>query len=311
VILTNDKTIFIVNPHAAMGSVGRQWAGIQSRAQDRLGSFQSYLTRGMNDAVRLTREALLRGAERIICVGGDGTLNEVVNGFMSEEGPVQPDAQLGFIPLGTGLDFIRCTRIPKTLDKALDLITRSHTRQIDLGRIWFKGTNNPTPYRYFHNMTSFGLGGEVVERVNRNTKVFGGFISFIWGTIVSILIYQKKRIRLKVDDHFDETIVGWNVSIGNGMYQGGGMCVAPDAQIDDGLFHITVIGDLSLFGVFRNLPKLYTGKILTVKKVCSYAGKRVEAQSDQKVLLDVDGEQAGQLPVTIEIMPKVLSFIME
>lgn len=309
--MASRKIVFIVNPSAAMGSTGREWPRIKALARDRLGPFQAFLTNGPGDAIRLTRLALLEGAEMVVCVGGDGTLNEVVNGFMGEDGPIQPEAMLGFIPRGTGCDFIKTVPIPRELNKALDLIKDPHARPIDLGRLKYREHNGYFSYRYFHNVVSFGLGGEVDERVNSTTKVFGGFISFIWATLVSILIYDKKRIHLKVDNGFEREVINWNVVVANGQYHGGGMWVAPGATVDDGLFHVTVIGDLTLAEVFLNLPKLYNGKILTIKKVKMLVGKKVEAYSDQRVLLDVDGEQPGQLPVIIDIVPGALLIITE
>jgi len=131
----------------------------------------------------------------------------------------------------------------------------------------------------------------------------------MWATLISLLIYDKKRIHLRVDTSFDQEVMIWNVVVANGQYHGGGMWVAPDASVDDGLFHITVIGDLSLPQVFLNLPNLYNGKLYQVEKVTTLVGKRVEAYSDQQVLLDVDGEQPGQLPVVVEMVPGVLHMI--
>ncbi len=303
------RIAFIVNPNAAMGSTGREWPRIKALARDRLGPFQSHLTTGPEDATRLTRLALLGGVELVVCVGGDGTLNEVVNGFMAEDGPIRPEALLGFIPRGTGCDFIKTIPIPRDLDMALDLINSSNARLIDLGRIKYRDHHGHYSCRYFHNITSFGLGGEVDERVNRTTKVFGGFISFIWATLISILIYDKKRIHLKVDDGFDQRIVSWNVVVANGQYHGGGMWVAPGATVDDGLFQVTILGDMTLAEVFRYLPKLYNGKISQLEKVNTLVGKRVEAYSDQRVLLDMDGEQPGRLPVVIDMVPSTLLLI--
>jgi len=259
----------------------------------------------------LTRNALHNGAELVICVGGDGTLNEVVNGFMGKNGPTRPEAMVGFIPRGTGCDFIKTVPIPVELNRALDVIITSHTRSIDLGRLEYMDHHGRPSSRYFHNITSFGLGGEVDERVNRTTKIFGGFISFIWATLISILIYNKKRIHLTVDNCFNQSVMIWNVVVANGQYHGGGMWVAPEATMNDGMFHVTVIGDFSLPGVFWNLPKLYNGKLLELKKVQTLVGKRVKASSDQKVLLDVDGEQPGQLPAVIDIVPKAVLLITE
>jgi YegS/Rv2252/BmrU family lipid kinase len=305
----HNKIAFVVNPNAAMGAAGKQWPQIEAVAKDRLGPFSSYLTIGPGDATRFTRQALLEGAEVIVCVGGDGSLNEVVNGFFGDEGKVQPEAMLGFIPVGTGCDFTKTTPIPKDINKALDIIVDGYIRPIDVGRLSFRDHDGRPASRYFDNVASFGLGGEVDERVNRTTKMFGGFISFIWATLISLLLYDKKRIRVKVDDEFDETVVTWNVAIANGQYHGGGMWIAPDAKVDDGLFHVTVIGDLSLPEVFWHLPKLYNGKLFELEKVRSLVGKRVEAYSEQQVLLDVDGEQPGQLPVTIELLPGALRLL--
>lgn len=304
------KIVFIVNPHSGNGTTGREWPRIQSAARDRLGTaFTSCLTAGPGDAARMARSHLLDGADMVVCVGGDGTLNEVVNGFMDEKGPIRKDARLGFIPNGTGCDFAKTASIPRGLEESLDTIRQGQARLIDLGRLRYGHQHSVPSIRYFHNITSFGLGGEVDARVNRTTKAFGPFISFIWSTLIAILLYGKKTIRLKIDDRYDKELKIWNVAVANGQYHGGGMRVAPEAVIDDGLFHITVIGDLSLGGVFRHLPKLYNGKIGAIKEVTCLTGKRVEAFSQQTVLLDVDGEQPGNLPIAIDIVPSALWMI--
>jgi len=304
-----SKIAFVVNPSSSMGTTGREWPGIRSFARDRLGSFQTYITDGPGDATRLTRQVLAEGTETVVCVGGDGTLNEVVNGFMGENGPIRAESALGFIPRGTGCDFIRTVRIPKDLNRAIDLIVDHHTRPLDLGRLDYRDHQGRPDHMYFHNVTSFGLGGEVDERVNRTTKVFGGFVSFLWATLVSLLIYDKKRIHIHVDHGKEREVTCWNVVIANGQYHGGGMWVAPGARVDDGLFEVTVMGNLSLAEVFWHFPKLYNGRLFRVKKVSVLSGKRIEAYSDQTVLLDVDGEQPGQLPVVIDMVPGAIQLI--
>jgi diacylglycerol kinase (ATP) len=301
---------FIVNPHAAVGSIGKEWPQIRDLAEQRLGSFRAFFTAGPGHAAKLTRYALGQGADVIICVGGDGTLNEVVNGFMADDAPLLPGSALGFIPRGTGCDFIKTVTLPAEPGKALDIIKKAHAGHIDLGRIRYRDHQGESSLRYFHNVTSFGLGGEVDDCANRTTKVFGGFASFIWATLFSILIYDKKQIHLKVDDYFDQTVTCWNVAVANGQYHGGGMWIAPEARVDDGILHVTVIGDFTLPEIFWNLPKLYNGKLPQLKKVKILTGKKIEASSKQKVLLDVDGEQPGQLPAVIDILPGALPFIM-
>jgi len=303
------KRVFIVNPHAARGAVGGNWPRIKELAERRFGPFRSFLTSAPGDATQFARLALSEGAHTVVCVGGDGTLNEVINGLMNEEGPENPEVRLGFIPNGTGCDFRRTLCVPTSPGEALEVVANGNSRLIDVGRLEFVDEAGRHQTRYFHNLASFGLGGEVDERVNRSGKRLGGFLSFMVATLVSLLRYSGKRIRLSVDDHFDEEVVVLNVAVANGQYHGGGMWVAPGADPCDGLFHVTIIGDLSLPQVFYYLPKLYNGKILEVKQVRSLSGRRVEASSEERVLLDVDGEQPGRLPVRIEIIPSALRIL--
>ncbi len=307
--MPKNRITFVVNPNSANGLTGKEWPAIQAKARDLLGSSETRITAAPGDASSLAREAVVSGADIVVCVGGDGTLNEVINGVMDEGGLARPGLLLGFIPRGTGCDFIKTVPVPRNPDKALGDIAACRFRLIDLGRITFRDHEGHTSSRYFHNVLSFGLGGEVDERVNRTTKVFGGFVSFIWATLISILLYDTKKIQLRVDDHFHEEVKVWNVAVANGRYHGGGMYVAPGASIDDGLFQVTVIGDLNKPAVFWNLPRLYNGRIYGHKKIRKLTGRRVEAFSGQRVLLDMDGEQPGQLPAVIEIVPLVLPII--
>ena len=307
--MTSNKVVFIVNPKSGNSATGREWPRIQAMARDRLGSFTSYMTAKPGDATRITREKLTAGADLIICVGGDGTLNEVINGFMDEGGLIHADSVLGFIPNGTGCDFIKTAPIPANMEQCIDAIKERYVSIIDLGRLQYCDHRGHSKTRYFHNITSFGLGGEVDDRVNRSSKILGPFISFFWSALVTLFLYGKKSIRLKVDDQFDDEVITWNIAVANGQYHGGGMRIAPDASIDDGLFHITVVGDLSLAEVLWHFPKLYTGRVKDIKKVSFLIGKKVEASSEQRVLIDVDGEQPGHLPVVIEIVPAALRLI--
>jgi YegS/Rv2252/BmrU family lipid kinase len=308
--LHSGKTVFIVNPSSGNGSTGREWPRIEAMARERLGEFETFMTTGPGDATLLTRRKLLDGCNRVVCVGGDGTLNEVVNGFMEESGPLRPEALLGFLPNGTGCDFCRTVCKKTSLENSIDMICAGHVRTIDLGRVKYQDHAGRPCIRYFHNITSFGLGGEVVDRVNHTSKACGPFLSFIWATLVGIFVYGKKHVRFHVDEGLPQDVTILNIAVANGQYHGGGMQVAPDARIDDGLFHITVIGNLSLPEIFWHLPKLYNGKIKQIKKVFTLTGRKIAAASEQKVLLDVDGEQPGRLPVTIEIVPAAIRMIM-
>lgn len=296
-------TALIINPKSGNGSIGREWPDIRHKVLNKLGPFEEYWTEKREDATTLTRASLLRGVGRIVCIGGDGTLNEVVNGFMAKNGPVCPDAVLGFIPNGTGCDFSRTLPVGKGIEEAIDTILRGHQEAVDVGRIRYCDETGLPRIRYFLNVASFGIGGEVDQRVNRSSKMAGPFLSFIWAALITILAYDKKKIRLRVDEYFDEAVAVWNIAVANGRYHGGGMLVAPEAKINDGLFHITLIGDLSLPSIFWHLPKLYNDRIGKIRQVRLLVGKHVTAMSSEQVLLDVDGEPVGRLPVELDILP--------
>jgi len=304
-----SRIAFIVNPHAGNGSTGSKWPMIEALARDRLGPFETYMTRGPGDAVLRVKNALAEKVRLLVCVGGDGTLNEVVNGMMMHEASVRSDLALGFIPNGTGCDFVRTVSIPQDLEQAMDLIAAGIVRSIDLGVLFFRDNQGHERRRYFHNITSFGLGGDVARRVNRTTKALGPFVSFMWATLISIFSCGKKKIRLRVDEGFERELRVWNVAVANGQYHGGGMWVAPGASVCDGILNVTVIGDLTIPEIFLNLPKLYNGKINDIEKVTTLAGEKVKALSNEQVLLDVDGEQPGMLPIDIGIVPDGLNII--
>jgi diacylglycerol kinase (ATP) len=307
--LASKRIVFVVNPRAGKGAAGRQWPKIWSVAKERLGSFATHVTSGPGDATRLARQAVVSGAEIVMCVGGDGTLNEVINGLMGDDGPRNPGIALGYLPWGTGCDLNRSLPLARDVHGVFDNIFSDRSRPMDLGRLIYRDGRGKGLRRYFHNVLSFGLGGEVDERVNRATKALGGFMSFIWATLLTVFFYDRKRIYLRVDDHFEGVVTTWNVAVANGQYHGGGMCIAPGAVLDDGLFQVTVIGDLHLSEVLYHFPKLYKGNIYAVKKVQKMTGKHISAASRQPVLIDLDGEQPGHLPVVAEIVPSALRII--
>lgn len=309
-MMSSQDVALIVNPNAGNGAVAKDWPSLEALARNKLGSLRSFMTSVPNEAETLVVQAVEEGARTVICIGGDGTFNEVVNGMMRLHEAIRSDIVIGFIPFGTGCDFARTIAIPKNPERALDIISAKHLSRIDIGRLEFQDHNDQKQGRYFHNIASFGLGGEVDQRVNRTTKVFGPFLSFIWATIISILCYGKKSVHLQIDDTIEKDIVIWNIAVANGQYHGGGMRVAPDATPTDGMFNITVIGDLSLAKVFLNLQNLYNGKIYAIEKVSHFCGKKIFATSEQRVLLDVDGEQPGILPVSIDIVPQALNLYL-
>ena len=295
----------VVNPASSNGSTGKQWPVIEEKLRRNLGDVDAVLTAGPGDAVEMTRQALRDGFDWIISVGGDGTLNEVLNGFIDGDVPVNDGAALSVLTSGTGGDFRKTLGLPGDLDGAVGAIAERPVRRIDIGRIRFVGHDGAKRTRYFHNIASFGLGGEVDKRVNEMSafKRFGGSASFLYAGLRSLISYKNKDVRLVVDDRFDERLRIRLVLVSNGQYGGGGMWWAPEARLDDGLFDIIILGDIGRVRSILNMPRIYRGTHVDLPDVEFLRGRRVTAESDDEVLLDVDGEAPGRLPATFEILP--------
>ena len=302
--------VFIVNPNAANGAARKLWPGIAAKAQQRLGATRTLFTERQGHAIALARQAAQEGAGLVVSVGGDGTMNEVVNGLMNDDGtPVNPETAMGQISIGTGGDFRKTTGLPKEPDAALDWLVGESTKPIDVGRLRMIDGDGNQAVRFFINITSAGIGGEADDRVNRTTKAFGGFVSFFWGVLTAMVGYRNKPVHIVLDDERDLGVrIVFSIAVANGQFFGGGMHMAPAADLADGLFDVVIIGDLNWREKLFKLPKVYSANHLGLAKVESYRARKVVLTSDETVLLDVDGEQPGRLPTTFDLFPSALRF---
>jgi YegS/Rv2252/BmrU family lipid kinase len=307
------KTVVVVNPQSQNGALGRRWPEIARVLGRTLGGFEHVLTEGPRDATRLAREALAGGAECVVAIGGDGTIHEVANGFFDEAGaPIRPGAALGILPFGTGGDFRKSVAIPTELEAAAAVLSAGHTRAVDVGRLTY--THAGASGRcIFVNIASFGIGGLVDHIVNTSSKRLGGTLSFFLGTVRAVARYKNQRVRLILDEREDEPLhlTINNVAVANGRYFGGGMHIAPEARVDDGVFDVVAIGDYKAGEMLVHGSKLYRGTHLALDKVVHRRAKKVQAfpVDAEEVLLDVDGETPGALPATFEILPGALPLI--
>ncbi len=303
------KTLAVVNPNSSNGSTGREWPEIRSALRAAIGEFEQRFTGACGEATQIVQASLAQGYERILSVGGDGTNNEIVNGFFRDGEPINRLAQLGFVPRGTGGDLRKTLRIGRKLTDCLPVLQRGHLREVDVGLASFVDPQGTPCKRHFINITSFGIGGLVDKLVNQSSKALGGKASFMIGTLRAMLKYRNKLVRLRVDDVFDETIRINNVAVANGQYFGGGMRVAPEAALDDGFFDVVILGDMNLLDMARLTSTIYKGEHLRLAKVQHLRGRHIEATSDSEVLIDMDGEQPGRLPMSFDLLPKAIRVI--
>jgi diacylglycerol kinase (ATP) len=309
------RSFAVLNPKSGNGRTGRQHREIAARLAEYVSPLTVAVTTRPMEAAAMTAQALLDGHEQIIAIGGDGTINEVVNGFFRNDGAINPDAHLALVTNGTGGDFRRTFGIEDGLDASLRRIVEGKPRRIDVGRLSYLTDDAKPGVRYFANIASFGMSGDVVRRVNkaRFSKLFGGRFAFRWGALNAALSYKNRPVRLKIDQVFDEVVTISTVAVCNGRFFGGGMMVAPDAQPDDGMFDVVILGDAPRGDTFKAMNAIYTGEHVKHPSVRVVRGRNVIATPVQAteragVYLDVDGEAPGKLPAMFDVMHKALSF---
>lgn len=299
----------VVNPHAGAGAAARRLPRLKRALEEAGARFEVVYTGAPRDAERLAREALHEGFAGVAVVGGDGTLNEAVNGFFDPAGaPVAPEAWLGPFPCGTGSDFRRTVGIRGSDEAMVTRMLWARPRRIDVGWLTFLDDQGQPAHRAFLNIASFGLSGLVDRLVNDSPKWMGGTTAFLLGTLRGMVHYRNQRVRLRLDDREPRELSMLNVAVANGRYFGGGMHIAPKAAIDDGLFDVVSLAISSGRALVRTLD-IYRGGHLGWKGVTCERARRVHAEpvdSNERVLLDVDGEAPGSLPATFELRPGAL-----
>jgi YegS/Rv2252/BmrU family lipid kinase len=297
----------VVNPRAAGGEVEARWRELHARLFAVLGAFDFRMTDAPGAATRLTREALRAGYDVVLSLGGDGTHNEVVNGFFDEQGAaLRPEAAMGILPFGTGGDFRKTLGLSGDLEEAARRVLEGAPKPCDVGRLSFVGHDGKPAQRFFLNIASFGISGLVDQKVNASSKALGGPVSFLLGTVRALSEYEPQRIHMVVDDRLDVQLDIRNVAVANGRYFGGGMKVAPYAQIDDGLFDVTIMLELPWVDTLISGVRLYEGRHFEEGRARHLQAHKVYAEpmvAGAQVLLDVDGEAPGRLPASFEVLP--------
>jgi YegS/Rv2252/BmrU family lipid kinase len=300
------RTLVIANPRSRNRAASRRLASLEAKLRSALGPLDIEFTRAPRDAERIAREGVRAGIERVIVAGGDGTLSEVVTGLLSAQ--LGDYAVIGLLPLGTASDFARGLGQPPDVDAAIERLAAGRTSRVDAGRVTHRSDEGQEVTGYFANIASFGLSGVVDELVNRATKVFGGRMSYMIGTVRAVARYRSDPVSISVDG---ELVFDGPLSVGavaNGPYFGGGMRVAPNARIDDGVFDWVIVPGMSRSSLLRKIPLLYSGAHLRDPQILHGRGQMVEARAmNGPVRIDVDGESLGALPARFELLPGAIT----
>lgn len=304
--------LIIVNPKSAGGSTREKWSAIASDLRSHFGAFNVAFTKGPGDGIQLAKRGAESGREFIIACGGDGTANEIANGILLSG----KDVELGIFPSGTGGDFRRTLGMPDGAREAARSIRTGETKRIDVGRVQFHDHDGNPAERFFLNVTSFGLAASIIERVKNGTSLswlpldtVRGRASYALSALQEIVGIDAEMVRVRIDGGEENTLQTVNFCVANARYFGGGMKIAPDAKINDGFLDVINIGDIRTAKIILNAYTLYRGTHLDLTEVKGTLAKRIEARPldpDQEIHIEIDGELAGRLPATYEVIPSSL-----
>lgn len=264
-------------------------------------------------AVILTEQALNSGNTHIIAVGGDGTINEVVNGIMNSQlhldAETREKIRLGIIPKGTGNDFVKSLRLPSNLDGMRSLINQDQYRAVDLGLVSFQTKEQKEASRYFANITDLGLGGVVAEKLSHSSKWLGKTLTYQLSIIRTFLSYKHQAVSVETDSWKHEGRI-MNLIIANGQFFGSGLGIAPDASLTDGLFDVIVVGEISVLDYLKNLPTLRKSLPITHPEVSYHKATDLTIESPETMLpIDMDGEFIGYAPMKVRMVKSALKIL--
>ncbi|MGI9086410.1 MAG: diacylglycerol/lipid kinase family protein [Chthoniobacterales bacterium] len=289
------KTSIICNPGA--GSVVDRDA-----IREKLARFPSatiHFTEKAGDATKLAEQALADGCELVLAAGGDGTLNEVINGVA----PHAEQAQVGLVPLGTGNDFARMLNLPEALDDCIEVLLAGQVRPTDLVRV------TSDRVRYFINVSAGGFSGTVNELLTAEIKQSWGPLAYLRCAAEALPELRAYRTEITLDDSEVLQLDLYNAVVANGRYVAGGTLIAPEAEIDDGQLDLVLIPKNSAGDIALVIAQVLIGAHLTSAGVVFRRAAKVAVNSQPGMWFNVDGELVGNEPALFEVMPQALQFL--
>lgn len=298
----NHRTTFIVNPTSSSGRTKRRFDHLTPLVRELFKDCEVRLTNERAHATELTRQAIREGSELVVAVGGDGTANEVVNGFFENGALISNKVKLAILMSGTGGDLRRSIGMPKDLKAGLTQIKNGSSAAIDVGLVYCRQADGSFEHRYFLNAASLGLSAHTALLV-RNEIGKQSRLAYVLAAIKALRHSRPQILHLLVDGE-KRTINDVSLlAFANASYFGGAMHIAPHASMIDGLADVICVSNINFFMMAKNIVRLYRGTHLDIKEVTHFRTSRIEVESPAHVfLVETDGEPCGQLPATFEIL---------
>ncbi len=293
----------IVNPAAGAWKTAKRWPQIMRLLKSIGLHFEYDLTEAPGHATELAKSAAKKGYELVVSVGGDGTINEIVNGLF-DAGSIR-DVMLGIISTGTGSDYVRTIGISRHYDEACQCLMNPKKLVVDLGVVEY-ASDSQTVKRLFVNFAGLGFDAEVVKATTQRFKALGALPSYLAGLLTTLLLYKNREVSITLDGKPEDRKI-CTIIMSNGKYAGGSMFVAPDADPTDGFFDVLIIDDLSKPDLLWSLPRIYRGTHLTHPKITVKRTREVYIRAKQRMSLQADGELLGETPARFYVLPAELN----
>jgi len=300
--------LVIVNPNAGSGKGGNDWERIAALLVRAGIHFSARFTGKRGDAIMISREGIEQGFRKIITVGGDSTLNEVLNGAYSQNSCTPSEVCLALIPVGTGNDWGKMFGIPLIYEGAIKIIKEGKTLMHDVGVVSYRN-GEETNTRYFINIAGVGFEALVVKKTNiQKEKGKSNRAIYLYNLLSSLIAYKHTEVTLYIEKQIIKNRI-FSINVGNGRYCGGGMRQTPDALPDDGLLDVTVIKEIGRIEIIKNLKILYDGTILSHPKVDGYRVKSFRVESVPQLMIEADGELLGHTPAEFSVIPEGIRIV--
>ena len=299
----------VVNPNAGNGKGKKDWQQI-SLLLDQAGlPHTNVVTEHKGHAITLVHRYIDMGFNRIIVVGGDGTLNEAVNGIMTQRRVYPHEIELALIPLGTGNDWVRTHGIPTDYVNAINVIKQGRVVRHDAAFVKYMDDSSPHK-RFFINIGGMGFDAEVNLKVNAKSGLLKSTeVAYLYNIFTTLLQHSNSKVKFTLDGTRHEREV-FSMAAGICCFNGSGMKQLPFAKFDDGLLDVTVIGKVSKVKIIRSIKKLYDGSFTELKEVETFTGKHLIVESDPMFRMEVDGESLPPSVYEVQIMEGALSVLL-
>jgi len=301
----------IINPSAGNGKAGKVWKNIEIALNQANLDFSLHRSERTLHCTEIAKQLIEQGARKLIGIGGDGTNHEIINGLMQQNAVPTNEVIYGFIPVGTGNDWVKTHCIPKDITKAVEIIKAEKTtfQDIGLAKFYF---NNKAQQRYFVNVAGMAYDAHVCRVSQQQRSKVNNALSYYLLIFKCLFEYVSKRARIMLDGKEVANQYFYTINIGLCKYSGGGMQFVPHAESADGQFAVSFVSSIPKLKVIASTHYLYGGKIAKFKhaKLFKATHMKVEAVDDAPTLLELDGEFVGETPVVFEIIPKALNIIV-